>query len=73
MRFISPHSVRNIRNKKFQIFAYFSVLLFTLDNFLEIKLLSIAYNYQSRINISMYVSTESNKFLQLKTEAGIER
>ena len=69
MRFISPHSVRNIRNKKCQIFAYFSVLVFTPDNFLEIKLLSIAYNYQSRINISMYVSTESNKVLQLKNRS----
>ena len=54
-------------------FAYFSVLVFTLDNFLEIKLLAIAYNYQSRINISMYASTENNKVLQIKTDAGIER
>ena len=49
------------------------MLVFTLDNFREIKLLAIAYNYQSRINISMYASTENNKVLQIKTDAGIER
>ena len=38
----SPHSVRNIRNKKCQSFSCFSVLVFTPDNFLEIKLLFIA-------------------------------
>ena len=38
-----PHSVPNIQDRKCQIFAYFSVLVFTLDNFLAIKLLSIAY------------------------------
>ena len=38
-----PHSVPNIQDRKCQIFAYFSVLVFTVDNFLAIKLLSIAY------------------------------
>ena len=38
-----PHSVRNIRNRKCQIFTYFTVLVFALDNFLEIKLLCVAY------------------------------
>ena len=71
LHFISPHPVRNIWNKRWQMFAYFSVLVFTLDNFLEINL-SIAYNHQRRINISIYVSTE-NKVLQLKIEAVIKR
>ena len=67
-----PHSVRNIWNKKLQVFVYFSVLVFTLDSFVEIKLLSTEYNYQSRINISMYASTEDNIALQLTTKAGIQ-
>ena len=67
-----PHSVRNIWNKKLQVFAYFSVLVFALDSFVEIKLLSTEYNYQSRINISMYASTEDNIALQLTTKAGIQ-
>ena len=54
-------------------FCLFFVPVFILDNFLEIKLSSIACYYQSRINISMYLSTENNKVLQLKREAAIER
>ena len=66
LRIVSPLSGHNIRNKNCQVFVHFSVLVFTLDHFLEIKLLSISYNYQSRINISMYASTENNiKFFNL--------
>ena len=38
-----------------------------------IKLLSIAYYFQSRINILKYVSEENKKVLQLKTEAAIDK
>ena len=37
------HPARNIWNRNFEIFVYFSVLIFALDTFLEIKLLFIAY------------------------------
>ena len=66
-----PIFVCNIRNKKFQV--YFHVLMFAPDNCFEIKLLSVVYYYQSRINILMYVSSEKNRGFQFKTEATLER
>ena len=71
LRFIFQHSVGNIRNKKHQIFSYFSVLAFSQNNFLEIKLLSIAYYYQSRVNISIMFLQKIIKFFNLKQKQSL--
>ena len=56
------HSVRNIRNRKCQIFIYFAVLVFALDNFLETCMF-----------VSVYVSTENNSVFKTITNLKLKQ
>ena len=56
------HSVRSIRNRKCQIFIYFAVLVFALDNFLETCMF-----------VSMYVSTENNSVFKTITNLKLKQ
>lgn len=67
-----PIFVCNIGNKNVNFIVYFHVLMFAPCNFLEIKLLSVVYYCQSRINILMYISSEKKiKVFNLKQKQAL--